>query len=57
LAIEFDPAKARADVQKHGVSVAHPVQVLRDPRGISIEDPDASGEQRFLTIGMDAPGR
>jgi uncharacterized DUF497 family protein len=57
LAIEFDPAKAKANLRKHGVSFAHAEQVLRDPRGITIEDPDASGEQRFLTIGMDALGR
>lgn len=31
--------------------------MLRDPHGITIEDPDASGEQRLLTIGMDALGR
>jgi uncharacterized protein len=30
---------------------------LRDPRRITIGDPDACGEQRFLTIGTDALGR
>ena len=57
MTIEYDPAKARVNLRKHGVSFAHAEQVLRDPRGIMIEDPDASGEQRFLTIGMDALGR
>jgi uncharacterized DUF497 family protein len=31
--------------------------MLRDLHGITIEDPDSSGEQRCLTIGMDALGR
>lgn len=57
MTIEYDPAKARANLRKHGVSFAHGEQVLRDPRGITIEDPDACGEQRFLTIGTDALGR
>jgi uncharacterized DUF497 family protein len=57
LTIEYDPAKARVNLRKHGVSFAHAEQVLRDPRGITIEDPDARGEQRFLTIGTDALGR
>lgn len=57
MTIEFDPAKARTNLRKHGVSFAHAEQVLRDPAAITIEDPDASGEQRFLTLGMDALGR
>jgi uncharacterized DUF497 family protein len=55
--IEFDPAKARANVQKHKVSFAHAEQALRDPMAVTIEDPDAEGEQRFITLGMDALGR
>lgn len=55
--IEFDPAKARANLAKHRVSFAHAEQVLRDPNAVTIEDPDALGEQRFVTLGMDALGR
>ncbi|WP_295394914.1 BrnT family toxin [uncultured Thiodictyon sp.] len=57
MTIEFDPAKARSNLRKHGVSFAHAEQVLRDPAAITIEDPDVSGEQRFLTLGMDGLGR
>jgi uncharacterized DUF497 family protein len=57
LTIEYDPAKAQANLRKHGVSFADGERVLRDPRGITIEDPDACGGQRFLTIGTDALGR
>ncbi len=55
--IEFDPAKARSNLAKHKVSFAHAEQVLRDPMAVTIEDPDAEGEQRFVTLGMDALGR
>ena len=55
--IEFDPAKARENLAKHKVSFAHAEQALRDAFAITIEDPDALGEQRFVTLGMDALGR
>lgn len=54
---EFDPVKAHSNLQKHGVSFAHAEQALRDDLAVTIEDPDAIGEQRFLTLGMDALGR
>ena len=31
--------------------------VFDDPEAITVEDPDAEGEQRFLTIGLDILGR
>jgi uncharacterized DUF497 family protein len=55
--IEFDPAKARSNLQKHKVSFAHAEQALRDPLALTVEDPDAEREQRFVTLGMDALGR
>ncbi len=55
--IEFDPEKAAANLRKHRVSFAHAEQVLRDPNAMTIEDPDAEGEQRFVTLGLDALGR
>jgi len=55
--IEFDPAKARSNLAKHKVSFAHAEQALRDPNAVTIEDPDAQDEQRFVTLGMDALGR
>ena len=54
---EFDPAKARTNLRKHGVSFAHAEQALRDAMAVTVEDPDAVGEQRFVTLGMDALGR
>ena len=57
MEFEFDPAKAKANLRKHGVSFSHAEQALRDPLAVTIEDPDAIGEQRLVSLGMDALGR
>jgi uncharacterized DUF497 family protein len=54
---EFDPAKAKANLRKHGVAFSDAEQALRDPNALTIEDADVEGEQRFITLGMDALGR
>jgi uncharacterized DUF497 family protein len=51
---EWDPVKAAANIQKHGVRFADAVVVFEDEHAVTIEDIQASGEQRFCTIGMDA---
>ena len=55
--IEFDPVKAQANLHKHKVSFSHAEQALRDPMALTAQDPDSEGEQRFVTLGMDALGR
>jgi len=57
MGIEFDPAKAASNRKKHGVSFAPAEQALRDPMALTIEDPDAREEARYVTLGMDALGR
>ncbi len=57
MEFEFDPAKARINDRKHGVSFSHAEQALRDDMAFTVEGPDAVGEQRFVTLGMDALGR
>ena len=57
MEIEFDPAKAEANLRKHGVSFAHAEQALRDPNALTLEDPDAEDERRCVTLGIDALGR
>lgn len=57
MEVEFDPAKAVANRRKHGVRFADAEQALRDPFALTIEDPDAGGEARFITLGTDALGR
>jgi uncharacterized protein len=57
MSFEFDPTKAQTNLRKHGVSFAHAEQALRDPMAYTIDDPDFTGERRFITLGMDALGR
>lgn len=56
MGVEFDPAKAVSNLRKHRVGFADTEQALRDPLAVTIEDPDAAGEIRFVTLGMDALG-
>jgi uncharacterized DUF497 family protein len=55
--IEFDPAKTASNVRKHGVAFGDAEQALRDAHAVTIEDPDATDEQGFVTLGMDSLGR
>ena len=47
----FDPAKAAANLRKHGVSFADAEGVLMDPLALTIEDIHSTGERRFIAIG------
>ena len=52
----FDPAKAASNLKKHGVSFADAEGVLSDPLAITIEDPDAAGERRYIAIELGGAG-
>ena len=54
---EWDPAKAKANLRKHRISFADASLALEDPRARTMADPDASGEQRFVSLGSDPIGR
>lgn len=54
---QWDPAKAKANLKKHGVEFADAVGVFADANAITIEDPDSEREQRFISIGVDVLGR
>jgi len=56
VAAEFDPKKDAANIKKHGVSLAEGDGVLNDPLALTVEDDAAEGEQRFVTVGMNAFG-
>ena len=56
MSAEFDPKKDAANVKKHGVSLSEGDGVLNDPLAVTVEDDFAEGEQRFVTIGMNAFG-
>ena len=55
--ITFDPNKAATNYRKHGIRFSDAEAVLFDPMALTLEDRDAEGEQRFITIGVDATGR
>ncbi len=56
MSAEFDPKKDAANLKKHGVSLSESDGVLNDPLALTVEDDAAEGEQRFVTIGMNAFG-
>jgi uncharacterized DUF497 family protein len=54
---EWDPAKNRANLVKHGVDLADAVAVFEDDLALTRPDPEARGEPRFVTVGTDGYGR
>lgn len=58
MEFEWDPAKAAANLEKHGVEFSEAMTVFGDPRELTIPDPDHSeAEARFLSIGLSTTGR
>ena len=56
--LEWDPAKARANIKKHGVHFEEAARVFLDEYRIEIYDGDrrgAQGEDRWKTIGLVGP--
>jgi uncharacterized DUF497 family protein len=53
----WDPDKAEANLEKHGIRFSDAELVLYDPHAVTIEDSAAQGEQRHISIGLDAAGR
>ncbi len=56
VVITFDPAKAEANLAKHGVSFADAARVLYDPLAVTIEDSASVDEHRYVTVGMGREG-
>jgi hypothetical protein len=54
---EWAPAKAEANLKKHGVAFADAALALEDPLARTIPDPDAVGESRLICMGVDPTGR
>jgi len=52
----WGPEKARVNLKKHGVRFSDAETVLFDPNALTREDIESKGEQRFVTVGMDALG-
>lgn len=51
MRVLWDPRKARANFQKHGVRFSDAEGALFDPNALTVEDPTAEEEQRFVSIG------
>jgi uncharacterized DUF497 family protein len=54
---EWDLGKAAANLRKHRVDFADAALSLEDPRCLTVPDPDASGEARYVCLGADPNGR
>jgi uncharacterized DUF497 family protein len=53
LRFEWDAAKNRANVRRHGVSFEEASSTFLDENGILIDDPGHSiGEERFVLLGL-----
>jgi uncharacterized DUF497 family protein len=53
---EWDERKARANLRRHKVDFADAVRVFEDDRALTVTR-EASDEERYATIGLDALGR
>ena len=56
MRFKHDPLRATANLRKHGVSFSDAEGVLEDPLAVTVADPDAEREQRFITIGLGSAG-
>ena len=55
---EWDPDKAAANLEKHGVGFEEAATVFDDRLADTFDDPEHSlGEERFLTFGLATSGR
>jgi uncharacterized protein len=55
---EWNPIKAKKNLQKHGVSFEEASSVFYDPLAVTGADPDHSDEEeRAVAFGMSAVGR
>jgi uncharacterized DUF497 family protein len=54
--VEWDAAKAMANLRKHGVDFADAATALHDEMAITVSDNDPA-EERFVTLATDVLGR
>ena len=55
---DWDPDKAKSNLQKHGITFEEAATVFRDPRAMNMYDPDHSeSEDRWITLGLSSSGR
>jgi uncharacterized protein len=56
MAVEWDSAKAKSNLRRHGIPFADAVSALEDERAITVRD-EREDEERWITIGMDCLAR
>lgn len=57
VVFEWDERKATANLRKHGVDFAEAALVLEDDLALTVRDPDAHDEERWVTMGHDPSRR
>lgn len=57
IGIEWDAAKAAFNLRKHGVSFEEAATALLDPTALTLEDAAATGEARWVLVGMSRQAR
>jgi len=55
---DWDPDKAKSNLQKHEITFEEAATVMRDPLAMNMFDPDHSeSEDRWITLGLSSSGR
>jgi uncharacterized protein len=57
VSYEWDPAKARENIAKHGVPFAEASSVLEDDFALTTRDPFSEEEEHWITLGRNEAGR
>lgn len=58
MRFQWDPTKARKNLDKHGISFDEAASVFHDPLAATGADPDHSeGEERMVTFGLSSAGQ
>jgi uncharacterized protein len=55
--LEWEPAKARSNLRKHGVDFADAAIALQDELALTIPDPGSDEEDRFISLCRDPGGQ
>ena len=50
--IEYNEAKAKSNLKKHGVTFTEAETALHDPSALCQEDSSSKGESRWVLLGM-----
>ena len=58
LIFEWDPQKAKNNIEKHGVSFEEASTVFQDTLSLTIDDPlHSKSEERLILVGMSGKNR